>query len=141
MFAGSNVIERGFNSDNVIEATLDQHQNKQDGKGTTVFETKLAQGNQQLVTRDFLKKYLSFMKSQNAPDLTDDVLGYSASLYAALRKKAAHFDQNKISQPVTVRTCETLLRLATAHAKLRFSKRVEMADVDVAIEMLKETIF
>jgi len=42
---------------------------------------------------------------------------------------------------VTVRTCETLIRLATAHSKLRFSKRVETSDVDVAISMLKETIF
>lgn len=106
-----------------------------------MFDKDLSHGNQELVTRDFLKKYLSFMKSQAAPELTDDVLGYTANLYAALRKKAAHFDQNKISQPVTVRTCETLIRLATAHSKLRFSKRVETTDVDVAISMLKETIF
>lgn len=125
----------------MIEATLDKHANKQDGKGTTVFDEKLSKGGQELVTRDFLKKYLSFIKSQAAPDLTDDVLGYTANLYAALRKKAQHFDQNKISQPVTVRTCETMIRLATAHAKLRFSKRVETSDVDVAITMLKESIF
>jgi len=86
-----------FNTDNVIEASLDQHQNKQDGKGTTMFDKDLSHAGQELVTRDFLKKYLSFMKSQAAPELTDDVLGYTANLYAALRKKAAHFDQNKIS--------------------------------------------
>jgi DNA replication licensing factor MCM3 len=62
-------------------------------------------------------------------------------LYASLRKKAANSDQNKISQPVTVRTLETIIRLSTAHAKLRFSKVVELSDVDVAITMLKEAIF
>ena len=46
----------------------------------------------QFVTRDFLKKYLSFIKAQTAPELTDDVLGYTARLYALLRKKAANFD-------------------------------------------------
>jgi DNA replication licensing factor MCM3 len=91
----------------------------------------------QLVTRDFLKKFISFIKSQKAPELTDDTLGYTANLYATLRKKAANYDQNKISQPITVRTLETIIRLSTAHAKLRFSKTVELADVDVAVTMLK----
>lgn len=68
-------------------------------------------------------------------------MGYTAGLYATLRKKAANFDQNKISQPVTVRTLETIIRLSTAHAKLRFSKTVEISDVDVAITMMKQAIF
>lgn len=58
-----------------------------------------------------------------------------------MRKKAGNADQNKISQPVTVRTLETILRLATAHAKLRYSKRVEVTDIDQACVMLRETIF
>ena len=58
-----------------------------------------------------------------------------------IRKKAANSDQNKISQPITVRTLETIIRLSTAHAKLRFSKIVELADVDVAVGMLNQAIF
>ncbi len=87
-----------FKDDYVIEATLESHNNKQDGKGTTVYDKELSQrGGYQLVTRDFLKKFISFIKSQKAPELTDDTLGYTAGLYATLRKKAANFDQNKIS--------------------------------------------
>lgn len=81
------------------------------------------------------------MKSQKAPELSDDTMEYVASLYAHMRKKAASFDQNKLSQPVTTRTLETMIRLATAHAKLRFSKNVDTSDVDIAVGMLKETIF
>lgn len=66
---------------------------------------------------------------------------YIAGIYANFRQKAAKSDQNKLSQPVTTRTLETMIRLSTAHAKLRFSKTVETSDVDVAIGMLKETIF
>ena len=106
-----------------------------------MFDKELSTGDKNLVTRDFLKKYISFIKSQKAPELTEDTLGYTANLYAQLRKKAAGHDQNKLSQPITVRTLETIIRLSTAHAKLRFSKQVELSDVDVAIIMLKEAIF
>ena len=82
----------------MIEPTLDLNTNKQDGKGTTVYDKEIAtHSGHQLVTRDFLKKYISFIKSQKPPELTDDTLGYTANLYATLRKKAANFDQNKIS--------------------------------------------
>ena len=42
---------------------------------------------------------------------------------------------------MTVRTLETIIRLSTAHAKLRFSKTVEMSDIDIAFGMLNEAIF
>lgn len=140
-FQGNQSLVNQFKDDYVIEATLDNQNNKQDGKGTTVYDKELSRGEKNLVTRDFLKKYISFIKSQKAPELTDDTLGYTARLYAQLRKKAANSDQNKISQPITVRTLETIIRLSTAHAKLRFSKSVELDDVNVAIKMLTEAIF
>jgi hypothetical protein len=31
-----------FKDDYVIEATMDEHQNKQDGKGTTVYDKELS---------------------------------------------------------------------------------------------------
>ena len=55
----------------MIERELDV-ENKQDGKGTTVFEKDLATGVKQgsrIVTRDFLKKYISFVRSRKAPEL------------------------------------------------------------------------
>jgi len=42
---------------------------------------------------------------------------------------------------VTVRTLETMLRLATAHAKLRLSKSVDIDDVEIAKDLLRMTIF
>ena len=65
----------------------------------------------------------------------------AAGLYGELRKKVAHYDEAKVSVPVTVRTLETLIRLATAHAKLRMSKLIEQEDIGVAAQLLNETIF
>jgi len=84
-----------YNDETVIERELNV-ENKQDGKGTTVFEKDLATGVKQgsrIVTRDFLKKYISFVKSRKAPELHQDSVGYAAALYGALREKAARHDQ------------------------------------------------
>lgn len=45
------------------------------------------------------------------------------------------------TQPVTARSLETLIRLATAHAKARLSRIVEARDADAAIELIQFAIF
>lgn len=34
-----------------------------------------------------------------------------------------------------------MIRLATAHAKLRFSKNVDISDVDIAMNLMRQAIF
>lgn len=95
----------------------------------------------QILTRDFLKKYVSFVKASKAPELRGDCVEFAAKLYAALRAKAAKADQAKISVPITVRTLETIIRLATAHAKMRLSREVINDDIQMAASLLLHTIF
>lgn len=47
---------------------------------------------QNTVTRDFLKKYLSYAKAQKQPELTNDCVEFAAVFYASLRSKAMNYD-------------------------------------------------
>jgi DNA replication licensing factor MCM3 len=118
---------------------------KDEGKGTNMFEKGIANGKlskaTNVVTRDFLKKYISFAKSQKAPEIMQECIEYAAQYYATIREKAASYPQDKVAVPITVRTLETMIRLATAHAKLRLSKHVEPSDIETAAFLLNNSIF
>ena len=84
-----------FNDDVVIEPDLQE--DKAFGKGTDVFvklNTKLhgGQSAKNVVTREFLKKYISFAKSQKPPELHQDCIDYAAQFYSALRGKDQNYD-------------------------------------------------
>ena len=81
------------------------------------------------------------MKSRKAPELNQDAIGYAACLYGNLRLDATTSDPKKLAVPVTVRTLETMIRLATAHAKLRLANTVDISDIELAFKLVKMTIF
>jgi DNA replication licensing factor MCM3 len=72
--------------------------------------------------------------------MAQDIIEWAAYIYASIRTKAAD-KTSQASMPVTVRTLETIIRLATAHAKLRLSKQVEIQDIDIAAELVNMSIF
>jgi len=73
-----------------------------------------------ILQHEFLRKYLHFAKTRFKPTLTEEAREYIASRYAEMRSR-----QNERTLPVTARTLETVIRLASAHAKARLSKLVE----------------
>lgn len=78
---------------------------------------------------DFLRKYLHYAKTKIKPVLTEEARECIASRYAEMRSR-----QDERTLPVTARSLETVIRLASAHAKARLSDTVE-ADMDVAAAM------
>jgi len=128
-----------FNDDVVIEHQFEEQ--KKDNKQTGIYEKDLGGGQNKVVTRDFLKKYISFAKANKPPEINHDVVEYAAQFYAKIREKALNYDPSKVAVPITVRTLETLIRLATAHSKLRLSKTVDSHDLEVAGSLLNGCIF
>lgn len=85
-----------------------------------------------IVTIPFLRKYVQYAKERIVPTLTQEAIGVIVKNYADLRN-----DENTKKSPITARTLETLIRLATAHAKVRLSKLVNKRDALVASSLLR----
>ena len=88
----------------------------------------------------FIKKYIQYAKSQRKPVLTKGAADHIVETYSALRNDELEGNQRKTS-PMTARTLETLIRLATAHAKARLSHRVEERDAEAAKSILRFALF
>lgn len=88
----------------------------------------------------FLKKYIQYAKQRIKPVLTKKASEYIVKKYSELRNSDPA-NNEKRTAPVTARTLETLIRLSTAHAKLRLSKSIEVKDAKVAEEMVRFALF
>ena len=88
----------------------------------------------------FIKKYIQYAKLQRKPVLTKGAADLIVKTYSNLRNDELEGNQRKTS-PMTARTLETLIRLATAHAKARLSHRVEEKDAEAAESILRFALF
>lgn len=94
----------------------------------------------EILSIPFIRKYIQYAKNRITPVLTQPASDYIVATYSALRNDTLGNNQRHTS-PITARTLETLIRLATAHAKARLSNRVEEGDAEVAEEMLRFALF
>ncbi|QRW00633.1 DNA replication licensing factor MCM2/3/5 family pretein [Ceratobasidium sp. AG-Ba] len=94
----------------------------------------------EILSIPFVKKYIQYAKAKPAPVLTKGAADWVVQVYASLRNDELE-GNNKKTSPLTARTLETLIRLATAHAKARLSPKVEERDAMAAEEILKFALF
>jgi DNA replication licensing factor MCM3 len=88
----------------------------------------------------FIKKYIQYAKMRCRPVLSKGAADHIVATYSALRNDELEGNQRKTA-PMTARTLETLIRLATAHAKSRLSQRVEERDAEAAEAILRFALF
>jgi DNA replication licensing factor MCM3 len=90
-----------------------------------------------ILQHDFLRKYLHFAKTRMRPELSDGAREFIANRYAEMRCR-----QDERTLPVTARTLETVIRLASAHAKARLSNTVEaQPDCEIAMDVLSFALY
>lgn len=91
-----------------------------------------------VLTIPFLKKYIQYAKTKE-PLLSESAKNLIVDIYASLRNDEN--TKNARTTPITARTLETIIRLATAHAKIRLSATINVKDVKVAEELLRFSLF
>ncbi|KAL1495133.1 hypothetical protein AB1Y20_016999 [Prymnesium parvum] len=101
-------------------------------------ETEEVDAETELLSADFIKKYIQYAKTTTAPQMSEAAAAKISQAYAALRTKV---DEYQRTLPVTARTLETIIRLATAHAKLHLRGLVGTEDADFALELLYYALF
>merc|ERR1712232_470314 len=118
----SNILQRQQESDS-----------RKSQEATEVFERRIPGANgeepEEVLTVDFLRKYIRFCR-RLAPVLTEEAQAEVAEKYCDMRMRFqsgladnSNPDSNKKPRlAVTTRTLEALIRLATAHAKLKLQK-------------------
>lgn len=94
----------------------------------------------EVISIPFIKKYIQYAKSRVKPVLTKGAADHIVTVYSGLRNDDMEGNQRKTS-PLTARTLETLIRLATAHAKARLSSRVDAIDAEQAEKILRFALF
>ncbi|KAL7785959.1 MCM domain-containing protein [Trichoderma ceciliae] len=93
----------------------------------------------EILSIPFMKKYIQYAK-RIKPVLSQEASDRIADIYVGLRNDEIEGNQRRTS-PLTVRTLETIIRLATAHAKSRLSSRVEERDAIAAEGILRFALF
>lgn len=106
---------RGSEEQDSNTPIFEKHDHLLHGKMTT----------RKVVSSSFMRKYVHVARVLK-PVLTRDACDIISTEYAKLRAQEMAGSGRAKTQPVTARTLETLIRLATAHAKARMSKKVEL---------------
>jgi DNA replication licensing factor MCM3 len=128
-----------------VDPDAEQHNDDEDD--TPIFEKndRLLHGHkdkkQRIISMKFMRKYIHVAR-EIKPVLTREAADYVAEEYSKLRNQD-NLSQENIArtQPVTARSLETMIRLASAHAKCRMSKTVDVQDAQTAVELIQFAYF
>ncbi|KAG9510032.1 Zygotic DNA replication licensing factor mcm3, partial [Fragariocoptes setiger] len=119
---------------------------KNEDEQTEIFErhNPLLHGNEssreKYFTIDFMRKYIHIAKLVK-PTLTEEACLMIGEHYSILRRLDVGIEGIAKTGPITARTLETMIRLATAHAKARLSTKIESEDAAAAISLVQYSCY
>lgn len=135
---GANVVDSGTGPTAMYETAASVlYRVAEETSGRRRSARQAERADNKILSTKFLKLYISYAKHRVNPTLSQEAAEHIALIYQKLRQ-----DEVSKTQHITARCLETLIRLATAHAKLRLDKRsVTKQDATAAAEILKYALF
>lgn len=91
----------------------------------------------EVLSDDCFKKYITYMKANCFPVLTDDVIDVLSEFYVTVRQEAS---QSYDGKPITARDLKSLERLTIARAKCEGRDYTELSDAQEAIRIYTESL-
>ncbi|KAF7684021.1 DNA replication licensing factor mcm3 [Astathelohania contejeani] len=122
-------------SEHVLRNHTHQHESEE-GDDTVERENSIFDEDGKTINQVLFRRFVAHCKILR-PILTSEAANLITQAYVGLRQEKK---KNQVVS-VTPRMLETMIRLATAHAKLRMSERVEEEDAKAIIEILKKSLF
>ena len=95
------------------------------------------QGEDMLIPKELLRKYVAYAKQKISPKLTDEAVEDLKKFYVDLRNKPVASESAMKPIPISARQLQALIRMAEASAKLRLSNEVKKQDTKESIELMK----
>ncbi|MEE6464102.1 hypothetical protein FKM82_006176 [Ascaphus truei] len=93
-----------------------------------------------IVSMQFIRKYIHVAKLIK-PVLTHAAADFIAEEYSKIRSHEQMTNDSARTMPVTARALETMIRLSTAHAKVRMSRTIDRQDAEMALELVQFAYF
>ena len=91
----------------------------------------------EILTDDCFKKYITYMKANCYPVLTDEVIKLLSEFYVDVRQQALQSNDGK---PITARDLKSLERLTIARAKCEGRTVTKLSDAEHAIRIYNESL-
>ena len=91
----------------------------------------------EVLSDDCFKKYITYMKANCFPVLTDEVIDVLSEFYVTVRQEAS---QSYDGKPITARDLKSLERLTIARAKCEGRDYTELSDAEEAIRIYTESL-
>jgi len=104
---------------------------------THVLREHQKMGEDMLISKDLLRKYVAFAKQRIKPALGDEAVEEIKKFYVELRNTPVSGESAVRPIPISARQLQALIRMSEASAKMRLSETVDSGDAKRAIEIMK----
>lgn len=120
----------------VLKDTVNE--TKDEELAITLLSKKTHENDLKTLSDDCFKKYITYMKANCFPVLTDEVIRLLSRFYVDVRQQAI---QSHDGKPITARDLKSLERLTIARAKCEGRTSTTIADANEAIRIYKESLY